>query len=231
MKVTYIHHSAFLAETEDACLLFDYFRGTLPEIPADKPLYIFASHCHSDHFSEAVFDVAAGREGVRLFLSYDIWKKRVPRELQRCTTFLEPGEVYEDSHIKAEAFRSTDEGVAFWVSVSGKELYHAGDLNHWYGEGEDEKWNTDMTAAYRAEIQKMEGRTADVAFLALDPRLGQYFYLGIDDFMKAVDAKAVFPMHFWGEYDVAKRLKKLPCSGGYRERLMEIEYEGQSFLL
>ena len=31
----------------------------------------------------------------------------------------------------------------------------------------------------------MEGRHADAAFLPLDPRLGEYFYLGIDDFMKA----------------------------------------------
>lgn len=26
MKITYIHHSAFLVETESAYLLFDYFR-------------------------------------------------------------------------------------------------------------------------------------------------------------------------------------------------------------
>lgn len=27
MKITYIHHSAFLAETEHACLLFDYSKA------------------------------------------------------------------------------------------------------------------------------------------------------------------------------------------------------------
>ena len=31
MKITYIHHSAFLVETESAYLLFDYFQGKLPE--------------------------------------------------------------------------------------------------------------------------------------------------------------------------------------------------------
>ena len=55
MKITYIHHSCFLAETESACLLFDYFEGELPPIPENKPLYILASHNHHDHFSEAVF--------------------------------------------------------------------------------------------------------------------------------------------------------------------------------
>lgn len=50
MKITYIHHSAFLAETEHACLLFDYFKGSLPKLPEGKRLYIFASHRHPDHF-------------------------------------------------------------------------------------------------------------------------------------------------------------------------------------
>lgn len=59
MKITYIHHSAFLAETEHACLLFDYFKGSLPKLPEGKRLYIFASHRHPDHFSKVIFDIAA----------------------------------------------------------------------------------------------------------------------------------------------------------------------------
>lgn len=229
MKVTYIHHSAFLVETESACMLFDYFQGTLPKLPEEKPLYVFASHRHPDHFSKIIFDLAAGHENIRFLLSFDIWTKRVPEELKERTVFLKPGEQYEDGNLRVEAFRSTDEGVAFWCHVDGLELYHAGDLNHWYWDGEEEEWNRDMTAAYRSEIEKMKGRTADAAFLPLDPRLGEYFYLGIDDFMKVVDAKRIFPMHFWGEYDVAARLKALPYSAAYRERIVEIEREGQEF--
>ena len=78
MKITYIHHSAFLAETSHACLLFDYFEGTLPEIPAEKPLYVFASHRHPDHFSKVIFDLADGHPDCTFVLSSDIWRKRVP---------------------------------------------------------------------------------------------------------------------------------------------------------
>lgn len=229
MKVTYIHHSAFLVETETASLLFDYFKGDLPQIPETKPLYVFASHRHPDHFSKVIFELAERYPNIHYILSFDIWRKRVPEEIQERTAFLNPQEQYEDSVLKVEAFRSTDEGVAFWCSVDGKEIYHAGDLNHWYWEGEDEKWNTDMTAAYRSEIAKMAGRTADVAFLPLDPRLEQWFYLGIDDFMKVADARKIFQMHFWGQYDVTERLKALPCSEHYRDKLVEIEREGQEF--
>ena len=140
-----------------------------------------------------------------------------------------PDTVWEDDVLKAETFRSTDEGVAFWCTVDGHTLYHAGDLNHWYWDGEDPQWNENMTRNYRKEIGKMEGRHADAAFLPLDPRLGEYFYLGIDDFMKMADADWIFPMHFWGEFDVGARLKALDCSRGYRERIAEISTEGQEF--
>mgnify|MGYP001712378457 CR=1 FL=1 len=33
MKVTYIHHSSFLVETDENYFLFDYFEGELPELP------------------------------------------------------------------------------------------------------------------------------------------------------------------------------------------------------
>ena len=231
MKITYIHHSAFLVETDSACLLFDYFEGGLPEIPADKPLYVLASHCHGDHFSDVVFELAKGHEEIRYILSSDIWMKRVPEDLKERTVSIKPYEVWSDGVLQVETYRSTDEGVAFWCRVDRKEIYHAGDLNHWYWEGEDEQWNLDMTKAYRAEIEKMRGRRADVAFLPLDPRLEQWFYLGIDDFMKVVDTDAIIPMHFWGQFDVAQRLKALACSEAYRDRIVEIRECGQSYYL
>lgn len=55
MKITYIHHSAFLAELETVSLLFDYTEGTLPKISVKKPLLVFASHRHGDHYSEKKF--------------------------------------------------------------------------------------------------------------------------------------------------------------------------------
>ncbi len=229
MKITYIHHSAFLLETESASFLFDYFEGALPEIQAEKPLYVFSSHRHGDHFSEVIFELAKKYENIKFILSSDIWMKRVPEELRDRTIFLAPDQRWNDEILKVETFKSTDEGVAFWCTADGKEIYHAGDLNHWYWEGEEEQWNTDMTAAYRAEIEKMRGRKADVAFLPLDPRLEQWFYLGIDDWMSVADADVIVPMHFWEQFDVAARLKALGCSAAYRDRVVEISERGQTF--
>lgn len=104
MKITYIHHSAFLAETEHACLLFDYFKGSLPKLPEGKRLYIFASHRHPDHFSKVIFDIAAEHGDTVLLLSSDIWRKRVPEELKASAVFLKPDTVWEDGVLKAETF-------------------------------------------------------------------------------------------------------------------------------
>ena len=38
-------------------------------------------------------------------------------------------------------------------------------------------------------------------------------------------------MHFWGNYDVFDRLMLEQCTQEYRDRIMKIEQEGQSFLL
>lgn len=224
MKITYIHHSAFLAETESACLLFDYFEGELPEIPAEKPLYILASHNHHDHYSEKIFSLNG-----TFLLSWDIPAETVPEG--KTVRFLQPYETWSDGILSVETFRSTDEGVAFWCAVDGKQLYHAGDLNHWYWEGEDEDWNRDMTATYRAEIAKMVGRKADAAFLPVDPRLENWFYLGADDYMHKADADVIFPMHFWGDFTVCQQLQQHPCSENYRDRIITIKEKGQSFSL
>ncbi len=53
MKVTFILHSGYFVELDSCCLLFDYWRGDIPQ--SDKPLYVFASHHHEDHFSPEVF--------------------------------------------------------------------------------------------------------------------------------------------------------------------------------
>ena len=55
MKITYIHHSCFLAELPRYNLLFDYYTGELPETGMDKPMAVFASHRHWDHFSPDIF--------------------------------------------------------------------------------------------------------------------------------------------------------------------------------
>ena len=57
MTITYLNHSGFFVELDRVCLLFDYWRGRLPEPVAGKTLLAFASHSHHDHYNEEIFDL------------------------------------------------------------------------------------------------------------------------------------------------------------------------------
>ena len=54
MTLTYVFHSCFVLETEMSILIFDYWldlNGVVPPfLKKDKPVYVFSSHFHEDHF-------------------------------------------------------------------------------------------------------------------------------------------------------------------------------------
>lgn len=208
MQVTYIHHSSFLVEMDSAYLLFDYFEGMLPLMKPEKPLFVFASHRHGDHFSPIIFEFAERHPNIHFFLSDDIWRKRVPASLLEVTTFCPPHQEFTLGNLTVETLRSTDEGVAFWIQLDGKSIYHAGDLNDWFWASEGDAWNTSVHAAYCAEIDRLQGRAADLAFVPLDPRLETGYHLGMDYFLSRVTAVNIFPMHCWNDFSVIERYRK-----------------------
>ena len=81
MRVTFLDHSGFLVETGSAALLFDWWKGELPAIKPELPLYVFASHRHEDHFDPRIFALEDGTREVRFILGHDI--KLSPRNLER----------------------------------------------------------------------------------------------------------------------------------------------------
>lgn len=234
MKITYIHHSGFLAETNQALLLFDFSGGSLPPLDPAKTLVVFVSHRHEDHFNPDIFTLADSHPHTIYVLSDDIWQNRVPEKHFSRTHFIDPGRMIhlaEGGGILIRTFRSTDEGVAFLVEAGGKTIYHAGDLNDWQWNGESLSWNHTMKANYQKELEAIHrlGIIPDAAMVPLDGRQEDLFYLGLHEFMCQVGAGMVFPMHFWNDFSVIDRLKSLECSDSYRDKIAEIQTEGQSF--
>ena len=151
MKVTFIYHSSYFVELDHCCLLFDYYQGNIPQV--DKPLYVFASHSHGDHFSPAIFQLAQEGKEVHYLLSDDISPRQVPEELKDQVTFVAPRSFYEVGELKVATLRSTDMGVAFLVQCQGKRIYHAGDLNCWVWDGAPRFQNDQMEAQYQEELE------------------------------------------------------------------------------
>lgn len=234
MNITYIHHSGYLVELDHTLLLFDYVGGPLPRLNPEKKLVIFSSHRHEDHFDPMIFDLAESCQDVRFVLSDDIWKKRVPSPLLGQTDFVKPGmelALPEGWNVKLRTYRSTDEGVAFFVESENHTVYHAGDLNDWRWEGEPDSWNNNMHANYIKELKQMQadGIMPEAAMVPVDGRLEQWFYLGLQEFMDFVGAQMIFPMHFWNDFAIIDRLKQLPCTENYRSRIADIREDGQTF--
>ena len=70
MRVTFLAHDGFFIELDQVCLLFDWWKGVLPPLP-DKPLLVFVSHRHEDHFNPAVFTLADCKADIQFLLGSD----------------------------------------------------------------------------------------------------------------------------------------------------------------
>ncbi len=233
MKITYIGHSGFYVELEEALLLFDYYKGSMPKLPHEKRLYVFASHRHPDHFNPEIFSLAKEKEDTFFLLSGDIWKCRVPKELQKQALHLKPNEKHSLGNITVQTLKSTDEGIAFLVQCEGKVVYHAGDLNDWRWIGEPENWNQRMAENYRNYIEPLRNMHIDAAFIPLDPRQEDYYALGMDYFLSLNAEKKeedrIYPMHCWEDYHVIDRWLKEHPDHPDRDKIVRIQGRGESF--
>ncbi|MGL5694198.1 MAG: MBL fold metallo-hydrolase [Peptostreptococcaceae bacterium] len=227
MKITYINHSCFSLELNDCILLFDYFEGQLPNWSKNKKLYVLSSHSHKDHYSSSIFNLKLKYPYVKYILSEDI-----DAQISDNTYFIKVNETVFIDDLEIRTLKSTDIGVAFIIKLNGRTIYHAGDLNWWHWEGENSDYvNNEAEQMYKKEIEKIKNIFFDVAFVPLDPRQGEQFYYGFDTFMKSTNTKIVFPMHCWDDYTVISKLKKLDCSDTYLEKIIDISYKNQEFII
>ena len=160
MTLTYIFHSGFVLETEQSILVFDYWMdpsGVMDGVlRSEKPMYVFSSHFHEDHFTKEIFEWKKLREGITYILSKDIYKHRRASK-EDADVWLAKGGTWSDDTISVWALGSTDSGVSWIVETEDKaaikreqsqacldsaereqarpkvkRIFHAGDLNNWY---------------------------------------------------------------------------------------------------
>ena len=243
MQVTFLDHSGFLVETDVVTLLFDWWKGELPAMKPGVPLYVFASHRHEDHFNPQIFALDTWKEEVLddgdrdvYFLlgkgvSLDLRRRRlwgISPETAGKIRVCQGGQVLSLPQAEIETLTSTDEGVAFLVTLpDGRTVFHAGDLNWWHWEGEDKGWNRNMEANFKRYTQPLQGRRIDLAMLPLDPRLGEAGFWGPAYFLEKADIRRFLPMHQWGDFDFTRKfLEKHPA---FTDLTVPVERAGQVF--
>lgn len=201
----------------------------MPEFDPAKKLLVFASHSHPDHFNREILKLADVYPDVEYIFPKDI---RIAKKEQRESEhFMRKRDEITVGDTKVKSLCSTDEGVAFLVRCEDRIIYHAGDLNWWHWEEEDDAYNRMMRGDYQKEIETLAGEKIDLAFVVLDPRQEEQFYWGFDWYMRHTDTKIVFPMHMWKQYEVQDRLIGMEVSEPYREKIMRVREKGQVFEL
>lgn len=219
VSLTYIYHDAFLLTTDSFSAIFDFW--CMPEgiaqkpadiISADKPLYVFVSHFHKDHFNPEVFGWAKDLPNVKYIISKDT-RRHARKYLNPDSSYrgdlrvdpekvcvLAPGESYEDSLLKVDAFGSTDIGNSYLLTLpDGRKAFHAGDLNAWVwrDESTDEEIQEALDS-FRKEIEPLHrlASVIDIAMFPVDSRIGTGYAEGASIFVSKFDVKYFVPMHF-----------------------------------
>lgn len=227
MKITYIHHSSFSVELDNCILLFDYFQGKLPVFNENKKLYVFSSHSHHDHFDKSIFDLQEKHPDVTYILSNDINVSKSEN-----IKLIGPNERIVVDNLEIKTLESSDLGVAFIVKVENKTIYHAGDLHWWHWEGENSPEDNALAEKmFKDSIKRINEKTIDIAFLPLDPRQGDQYYLGFDYFMRSTNTKIAFPMHLWKNFSLIEIFKNSTHALDYKDKIVDIKHEGQQLEL
>ena len=221
-SLTYIYHDCFLLECQDCAVVFDYWRDPLSEsqeipdfvksIRPQKPLYVLVSHFHKDHFNKSIFGWRDLHPQIHFVISPDVRKRvryllepdshyagqKVPQEL---VSALRKGEMFSDALVDIHAFGSTDIGNSYVVKDkrSGLKVFHAGDLNCWaFRDNSTPAEIRSAENAFHSELAPIaeDFPELDVAMFPVDSRIGSCYAYGAAEFLKRINVKCFFPMHF-----------------------------------
>ncbi len=229
MRLTYIFHSGFALETDSCILVFDYWKD-----PADvmsrlllspKPMYVFSSHFHEDHFNREIFGWKEKKDHIRCILSKDILKHRRAQK-DEADDWLGKGATWEDELIRVPATGSTDSGVSWVIETGGKRIFHAGDLNNWYARFLTDDYHGGLVynpdsgmdidplkeeKRYLGELKDIRKLTDrfDVVMFPVDGRIGNGYTRGARQFLDVFQVGLFVPMHFVASgFESAWRMKE-----------------------
>ena len=235
MQITYIGHSGFMAECDDCTFIFDYYEGLIPAVNKGKPLFVFVSHSHPDHFNPEIFSIQGPKE-IHYILAHEIRSHMKPFLSLENLHFMRGEEqlmlkaATSEAAFSVQTLRSTDCGVAFLICYRGKYIYHAGDLHWWVWRGESRQYNNNMTANFKKYTEPLKGLNLFAAFVPLDPRQEDWYDKGMLHILETACVNYAFPMHFWKDYSVINRFLSSPQGEKYKKHIIQIEREGQTFV-
>lgn len=217
----YIYHDCFLLETQNAVMIFDYWKDPLAgsqkdfpplldEINTEKHVYVIVSHHHKDHFTRRIFLWSQRIPNIKFIISRDVYKaveymlkpggvyKGFSPDPERVVV-MSPGDVFEDKICRIQAFASTDIGNSYVIKNSGLSFCHAGDLNAWLWINESTQKEIDIARVqYTDIIDEISSifPKINLVMFPVDSRLGPEYWWGAKYLVHKIKVDTFVPMHF-----------------------------------
>lgn len=250
MQLIYIFHSGFALETDRCILVFDYWMdpaGVMPRLlRSPKPMYVFSSHFHEDHFNRDIFSWRTVKTNLRYILSKDILKHRRAQK-DEADAWLGKGATWADELVHVAATGSTDSGVSWVIETGGKRIFHAGDLNNWYARflTDDYHGGTVYSPDFGMDIDPLKEEKHylgelkdickltdrfDVVMFPVDGRIGNGYTRGARQFLDVFQVGLFVPMHFVASgFESAWRMKEFTDAKSVP--FWSIRQEGETYVV
>ncbi|MFW6007368.1 MAG: MBL fold metallo-hydrolase [Halanaerobiales bacterium] len=237
-KVYHLFHSGVAVKIGEDLLVFDYYKdnpsgedrdltnGVISEknLEESDNIYGFVSHRHSDHYNPTIFNWEDKTDNVYYILSNDI-NVRTGKDNY---IFVNKDEELEVNEVEIKTFGSTDLGVSFLVKHKEVTIFHAGDLNWWHWKNNSREDQKQEEEDYKQEIAKIvKEDKIDIAFVPVDPRLDEYYYLAGEYFLRKVEPEVLIPIHFSSNYDITSEFAQKMNNSNFVTDIKSIQQRGQ----
>ncbi len=211
----HIYHSgsAVLNKKNNTLHIFDYYKQKNDKFPEEwlqnqqiESTFIHVTHGHSDHYNPNIFRWQDMLPRVNYVLSSDL--KNITKKFQKqadSLNFLQKGDNLVLADTEIQAFTSTDEGVSLLVKDKNLSIFFSGDLNWWAWKSFSEQERKREAREYKQVIDKLSTKKIDLAFVPVDPRLEENYYLAGEYFLEKVKPGVMVPIHMGDDYSIVSK--------------------------
>ncbi|GHW02333.1 hydrolase [candidate division SR1 bacterium] len=250
---TYLYHSGFVIETDNSVLIFDYYRndpanGSISDgvinqkffESTNKPIIVFVSHSHYDHFNPVIFEWSQFCPDITYILSADLPPLA---KLGKNRVVISP---FQNRKIEKESgldltvisIPATDAGNAYLVKVDGMSFYHSGDHANRVRTGDPKAQSEWMTQTYLNELRWLFMKVSTPINLAFVPVIAPFegdYLSSLDLMIRHYDPKIehIVPIHLGHPgVDLLVMMSDIfehALEMGYGEKLLTYNYRGEKF--
>ncbi|MFN2340424.1 MAG: MBL fold metallo-hydrolase [Halanaerobium sp.] len=243
-EIYHLFHSGTAVRVQNKLFIFDYFKdepqkekavasslekGVIREdsFKNINEAYVFVSHSHHDHYNQVIFEWEKYCDSINYILAAEV---ELEAELKNKDNLylMEKDEELKLEDVKVSSYGSTDQGVSFLVELENLSIFHAGDLNWWKWKKFSPKVQAREEREYKREVDKLIEKRIDIAFVPVDPRLEEYFYLAGEYFIEEIMPSLFVPIHFADNYDITRFFKERFNSDW--TRVAEIAEQGEKII-